>query len=124
MEASEILPLLGDLESDRVERTASSAKTDKFGEAICAFANDLPNHGKPGYLIVGATDAGQVTGMEITDQLLEVLGAARRRRRTRGSSPSAGPLTSRGPGIRAPARTPRSTTSRSISSCSPTGAAP
>jgi hypothetical protein len=29
-------------ESDTVERTVSVRDTDKFGEAICAFANDLP----------------------------------------------------------------------------------
>jgi predicted HTH transcriptional regulator len=36
--------LLDDLESDRVERKASIANKDKICEAICAFANDLPNH--------------------------------------------------------------------------------
>ena len=34
--------LLGDLENDSVERTISTTNTDKFGQAICAFANDLP----------------------------------------------------------------------------------
>lgn len=36
-----ISQLLKDLESDRVERTISTTNTDKFGQAICAFANDL-----------------------------------------------------------------------------------
>lgn len=39
----EIQRLLNDLESDRVERTISTDKMDKFGEAICSFSNDLPN---------------------------------------------------------------------------------
>lgn len=34
--------VLSDLESDRVERTISTANTDKFCEAVCAFANDYP----------------------------------------------------------------------------------
>lgn len=54
----EIYRLLGELESPRVERTTSTTKTDKFGEAICAFANDLPNEKLPGYLIIGADDNG------------------------------------------------------------------
>jgi len=77
MDASEILPLLEDLESDRIERTVSRTDTDKFGQAICAFANDLPNHRKPGYLLVGVDDAGRVAGVEITDQLLLNLAAIR-----------------------------------------------
>ena len=39
---AELEILLRDLESDRIERTASQGKTDKFAEAVCAFANDLP----------------------------------------------------------------------------------
>lgn len=74
--ADEILKLLEDIESDRIERTISTANTDKFGQAICAFANDLPNHNMPGYLIIGADDkTGNVNGsVNITDQLLQNLG--------------------------------------------------
>lgn len=61
--------------SDRVERMVSKSKTDKFGEAICAFANDFPNHGQPGYLIVGAHDDGRLGGIAVTDQLLRNLSA-------------------------------------------------
>lgn len=77
MSPSEVEALLVDLESDRVERTVSTDKTDKFGEAICAFANDLPNHRQPGYLIVGADDRGRVVGIEITDRLLQALAGIR-----------------------------------------------
>jgi ATP-dependent DNA helicase RecG len=73
----ELARLLAETESDRSERTQSTSKTDKFGEAICAFANDLPGHGKPGYLFVGATEAGQAFGAAITDQLLQNLAAIR-----------------------------------------------
>ena len=66
--------LLGDLESDRVERTISTTDTDKFCEAICAFANDMPANNCPGYLIIGARDQdGAVVGVEVTDRLLQQL---------------------------------------------------
>ncbi len=69
--------LLADLELDRVERTISTKDTDKFSEAICAFANDLPNHRQPGYLLVGVRDNGQRSGLKVTDELLKNLGAIR-----------------------------------------------
>ncbi len=60
-------------ESDRVELTESFKKFDKFGEAICAFANDLPKSLKPGYLFVGALPDGRSSGEAITDELLRQL---------------------------------------------------
>ena len=42
IDEQELRKMLGDLESDRVERTTSTDNTDKFCEAICAFANDMP----------------------------------------------------------------------------------
>ncbi len=42
-------------------------------EAICAFANDLPGHGKPGVVIVGINDAGMLVGLSVTDELLRQL---------------------------------------------------
>jgi len=66
----ELLELLNDLESYRVERTVSTTDTDKFRQAICAFANDMTDSKKPGYLVVGAKDDGSVAGIDITDQLL------------------------------------------------------
>ena len=49
----ELRALIRNHESDRVELTASKSNTDKFGQAICAFANDFPSHERPGYLIIG-----------------------------------------------------------------------
>ena len=69
--------LLSDLESDRIERTVSTSNTDKFAQAICAFCNDYPRHGKSGYLIVGAHDDGSLSGMTVTDELLRNLAAIR-----------------------------------------------
>ena len=46
----EVLELFESTETYRVERTISTGKMDKFREAICAFANDMPNSRKNGYL--------------------------------------------------------------------------
>ncbi|MBL7795241.1 MAG: putative DNA binding domain-containing protein [Saprospiraceae bacterium] len=74
----ELLNLLTDLESDRIERTVSVNNTEKFSEAICAFSNDFPNHKRPGYLIIGADDkSGNITGLKVSDQLLQDLAAIR-----------------------------------------------
>lgn len=74
----ELQRLLSDLESDRVERTISIDKMDKFGEAICSFSNDLPDYQKPGYLIIGAEDkTGRVVPVQITDSLLKNISAIR-----------------------------------------------
>lgn len=70
--------LLSDLESDRVERTISTDKMDKFGEAICSFSNDLPDYQKPGYLVIGADDkTGKVVPIKITDSLLKNIASIR-----------------------------------------------
>ena len=58
----EIQELLHSTETYRVERTTSTGDMDKFQEAICAFANDLPNSRKNGYLIPGAFDNGGKNG--------------------------------------------------------------
>ena len=83
----EIQELLHSTETYRVERTTSTDERsksrgqarldyalqggrrrepagdmDKFQEAICAFANDLPNSRKNGYLILGAFDNGGNVG--------------------------------------------------------------
>jgi len=69
--------LIGDLESDRVERTRATKDTDKFSIAVCAFANDMPDHRRPGYLIIGVDDEGRPTGLDVTDNLLQALAALR-----------------------------------------------
>ena len=77
MTDSELEQLLADLESDRVERTVSTTDGDKFRQAVCAFANDLPDHRKAGVLFVGVDNDGQPSGIEITDQLLQNLASMR-----------------------------------------------
>lgn len=65
--------LLLDLESDRVERKSSAADGSDLRRAICAFANDLPNHHQPGILFIGAHNDGSCADLGITDQLLRTL---------------------------------------------------
>lgn len=77
MDREDVLRLMRDLESDRVERTVSTSNTDKFAEAICAFSNDFPQHRLPGYLFVGVRDHGEPSGLVVTDQLLQNLAAIR-----------------------------------------------
>lgn len=71
----DLVALLDDLESDRVERKRAWAgdAPEKVRQAVCAFANDLPNHGKPGIVFIGANDDGSLAGIEITDRLLLTL---------------------------------------------------
>jgi len=71
----ELIAMLHDLESDYAERKESFAgETPKRArEAICAFANDLPNHNKAGVLFIGATDDGKPSGLQVTDRLLLTL---------------------------------------------------
>ena len=73
----EIQELLHSTESFRVERTISIGDMDKFQEAICAFSNDLPGSHKKGYLIIGAYDNGQLSGLKVTDALLKKIAGIR-----------------------------------------------
>jgi ATP-dependent DNA helicase RecG len=73
MDNAELEALLLDVEADRVERKASLANSDRIREAICAFANDLPDHREPGVVFIGANDDGSCTALPITDQLLLTL---------------------------------------------------
>ena len=67
--------LITDLESDCVERKESwSGDAPKKGrEAVCAFANDLPEHRKPGILVIGVDNNGNYVKTMITDKLLLTL---------------------------------------------------
>ena len=73
----ELLELIRDIESSRAERTVSVSDTDKFCEAVCAFANDMPDSKQNGYLLVGVHDDGRLSGLKATDSLLKNLAAIR-----------------------------------------------
>jgi ATP-dependent DNA helicase RecG len=70
MDDQQLAILLEDLESDRIERKASISDGKKIRQAICAFANDLANHQKPGVLFVGVNDDGSCANLAIDDALL------------------------------------------------------
>ena len=70
---NELIRLLEQGESNRVE-FASSVKSDKICKAICAFANDLPNHNAPGVIFIGIKDDKSCANLDINDALLRDLG--------------------------------------------------
>ncbi|MBE2235262.1 MAG: putative DNA binding domain-containing protein [Anaerolinea sp.] len=72
---AELELMLADLESDLVERkeTFKGDAPTAVREAVCAFANDLPNHRRSGVVFIGARDDGTPSGLPITDELLRQL---------------------------------------------------
>ena len=68
----ELETMLLDLKSDLVARKESMEEDAprKVRATVCAFANDRPNHSRPGVVFIGASDKGQPTGLPITDPLL------------------------------------------------------
>ena len=73
----ELLEIIRGGESERVEFCESDKDNDKFREAICAFANDLPGSNEPGFLFIGVKDDGSIAGLSIDDELLKKLGGLR-----------------------------------------------
>ena len=68
----QLLQIIADGESDSVEfkESLSGDAPKRIREAICAFANDLPDHRQPGYVLVGVDDDGQLVGGEVTDGMI------------------------------------------------------
>ncbi|HEY3916396.1 MAG TPA: ATP-binding protein [Stellaceae bacterium] len=64
-------------ETDRVERKESANDGDKVRQAICAFANDLPNYREPGVIFIGQRDDLSCANLQIDDRLLQQLGGWR-----------------------------------------------
>jgi len=71
----ELGQFLTDLESDLAERkgTFKGDAPTTVREAVCAFANDLPDHRQAGVVFIGAQDDGSPSGLPITDELLQQL---------------------------------------------------
>lgn len=69
----ELENLLREGEADLVERKPSPADTGDIRKDICAFANDLPGHQKPGVVFVGVHDDGRCANLKVTDQTLQNL---------------------------------------------------
>jgi ATP-dependent DNA helicase RecG len=72
---AELTQLVDTLESDRAERKEAWAgdAPKKVRQAVCAFANDLPNHNQPGVVLIGVKDDGTLTSLNVTDELLRTL---------------------------------------------------
>lgn len=77
MTKEEIYKLLHSTETSRVERTISTGDMDKFQEAICAFSNDMSNSRQNGYLIIGAKDNGELSGLKVDDNLFKKISGIR-----------------------------------------------
>ena len=73
----ELLQRIAAGESDRVEfkESLSGRAPTRIREAICAFANDLPDHRLPGLIFVGVKDDGTIGDLAVTDRLLQQLAA-------------------------------------------------
>ncbi len=77
--------LMADLESELVERKESLRRAppgkdspiERIRQAVCAFANDLPGHNRPGVVFVGVRDDGTPSGFPVTDRLLQRLADAK-----------------------------------------------
>lgn len=77
MTDAELLTLFRLAESDRVERKESIANSDRIRQAICAHANDLPNHRETGVIFVGQRDDLACAGLNIDDRLLQTVAGYR-----------------------------------------------
>ena len=77
MDKKTVRTLIHSKETFRIERTTSTTDQDKFCRAICAFSNDLPRSGKPGYLLIGVSDDGELSGLRVTDELLKYFAGLR-----------------------------------------------
>ena len=73
--------MMADLESELVERKESLRRApagkdgpiERIRQAVCAFANDLPGHGRQGVVFVGVRDDGTPSDIPITDRILQRL---------------------------------------------------
>jgi len=78
---TELEAMMADVESELVERKESlraapdgkGGPIERIRQAVCAFANDLPGHSRPGVVFVGVRDDGTPSGIDVTDRLLQRL---------------------------------------------------
>ena len=77
----ELEAMMADVESELVQHEESLRGTpdgkdgpiERIRQAVCAFANDLPGHGRAGVVFVGVRDDGTPSGIDVTDRLLQRL---------------------------------------------------
>ena len=72
---AELLQIIEFDEADCVEfkESLSGSAPKEIREAICAFANDLPNYEKPGFVFIGVRKDRTIVGLSVTDELLRQL---------------------------------------------------
>src|SRR5208283_48557 len=75
--STELEALLSDLESDLAERKSSAGDRSAIRRTICAYANDLPGHRRPGVIFVGARNDGGCANLAVTNQLMTTLAQMR-----------------------------------------------
>ena len=77
MTQEELKSIISTAESYRLELTISTGYMDKFQEAICAFANDMPGKREKGYLMIGVKDDGTISGTTVDDALMKKISGIR-----------------------------------------------
>lgn len=77
MTKEELYEIIATDENYRIELTTSTGDMDKFQEAICAFANDMPGLRKKGYLLIGVRNNGQIDGLKVDDALMKKISGIR-----------------------------------------------
>ena len=79
----ELLEIISDIESDRVEfkESMSGDSPTRIRETICAFANDLPQHEKPGVVFVGVRNNRTIKGLIRHGRVTSAVGRYENRRK-------------------------------------------
>ena len=77
MTTEELFEIISIDENYRIELTTSTGDMDKFQEAICAFANDMPGSRKKGYLLIGVKNNGEIDGLKVDDDLMKKISGIR-----------------------------------------------
>lgn len=77
MTQEELFEIIATDENYRIELTTSTGDMDKFQEAICAFANDMPGSRKKGYLLIGVRNNGEIDGLKVNDALMKKISGIR-----------------------------------------------
>ena len=67
----------GESASVEFKESLGGSASERIEEAVCAFANDLPGTGRPGFVIVGLADDGSPVGARVTDRMLRDLTSMR-----------------------------------------------
>jgi|SRR5487761_22249 len=76
MDESELAALAADVESELAERKEefrTQVTKDRVSEAICAYANDLPNHRRQGVVFIGLKNDATCANLNVDEVLLNSL---------------------------------------------------